>query len=131
MNRIVTFGTFDLYHVGHVNILDRAAELGDTVIVGVSSDVFNMSKKGHLPIIPENQRMRIVSSHRAVSHVFLEESMELKRQYLEEHRADVLVMGDDWVGRFDYLRDTCKVVYVPRTPDVSTTQIIERVNNIT
>src|SRR5690554_4233933 len=101
MTRVITFGTFDLFHIGHLNILRRAAELGDTLIVGVSSDALNSSKKSKLPVYPEKERMEIVHAIQYVDEVFLEESLELKGQYIKDHRADLLVMGDDWEGRFD------------------------------
>lgn len=124
---VITFGTFDVLHVGHLRILERASALGDRLVVGVSSDALNRSKKAKDAVFGERSRMRLVGSLRVVDDVFLEESLELKRQYIVEHRADILVMGDDWVGRFDELGGVCTVVYLPRTPSVSTTAIIERI----
>lgn len=124
---VITFGTFDVFHVGHVRVLNRAAEFGDRLLVGVSSDQLNLAKKGRRPVFSQDERMEIISNIKSVSGVFVEESLELKRQYVEEHQADVLVMGDDWAGKFDYLNDICKVVYLPRTPSVSTTAIIEHI----
>ena len=120
---VVTFGTFDLFHLGHLRILERAAALGDRLIVGVSTDELNFSKKGRYPFVPEEDRMAIVAALRCVDGVFREESLEKKRQYLVEHKADVLVMGHDWAGRFDEFRDVCAVEYLPRTDSVSTTEI--------
>jgi glycerol-3-phosphate cytidylyltransferase len=128
--RVITFGTFDVFHVGHINILERAKELGSFLIVGVSSDMLNYNKKGRYPVYSENDRLKIIKSLRFVDDVFVEESLELKRQYVKDHRADILVMGDDWKGKFDSLQDICDVVYLPRTPSVSTTEIIEVVKNI-
>lgn len=125
--RVLTFGTFDVFHIGHLRILLRAKELGSTLIVGVSSDDMNFKKKRRLPIYPENERMQIVAALKCVDDTFLEESMEQKRQYLTEHSADILVMGDDWVGRFDEFKDICEVVYLPRTVGVSTTETIEKI----
>jgi len=122
---VITFGTFDVFHVGHVNILQRAAALGDTLIVGISTDELNFSKKQRYPIYNERDRMKIVNGLRYVNFCFFEESMELKREYIERYNADTLVMGDDWAGKFDEFKDICKVVYLERTPSVSTTQIIE------
>ena len=124
---VITFGTFDVLHVGHVRVLNRAAEHGDRLVVGVSSDALNFSKKGRSPVFDQDERLEIVSNLKVVDTVFVEESLELKRQYVLEHGADVLVMGDDWAGKFDYLSDVCKVVYLPRTPSVSTTAIIEHI----
>ena len=125
--RVLTFGTFDVFHIGHLRILLRAKELGSTLIVGVSSDAMNFKKKRRLPIYPEQERMQIVAALKCVDDTFLEESMEQKRQYLTENRADILVMGDDWVGRFDEFKDICEVVYLPRTLGVSTTETIEKI----
>jgi choline-phosphate cytidylyltransferase/glycerol-3-phosphate cytidylyltransferase len=123
--RVITFGTFDVFHVGHVNILERAKLHGDQLIVGVSSDDLNMSKKGRFPIYEEDDRMHILRSLRCVDDVFVEESLELKVHYIKYYNADILVMGDDWQGKFDHLNNICKVIYLPRTPSVSTTEIIE------
>lgn len=119
----ITFGTYDLLHIGHIRILERARELCDRLVVGVSSDALNFSKKARLPVYSEDERMHIVRSLRFVDEVFLEESLELKRDYVQQFRADILVMGDDWAGRFDFCSDLCRVVYLPRTPNISTTQI--------
>lgn len=124
---ILTFGTFDVFHVGHLRILERAASLGDRLIVGVSSDALNISKKGRPPVFSENERISIVAALRFVDEVFLEESLEKKREYLLQHQASVLAMGDDWRGRFDEFSDICQVVYFERTPAVSTTAIIEKI----
>ncbi|WP_206484687.1 adenylyltransferase/cytidyltransferase family protein [Thalassotalea sp. G2M2-11] len=125
MTRVITFGTFDIFHVGHLNILKRAAEYGDYLIVGVSTDALNFSKKQRYPVCPQNSRAEIVDALACVDHVFYEESLELKRQYIIDHKADFLVMGDDWQGKFDEFSDICKVVYLPRTPSISTTELIE------
>ena len=123
--KIITFGTFDVFHVGHVNILERAAALGDELIVGVSSDALNVRKKGRAPVYVQADRMNIIAALKCVSDVFLEQSLELKRHYIETYNADMLVMGDDWQGKFDDLKEVCEVVYLPRTPSISTTEIIE------
>jgi glycerol-3-phosphate cytidylyltransferase len=130
MKRAVTFGTFDVFHYGHLKILQRASEYADELIVGISSDNLNFSKKGRKPIYSEDQRMKIISSLDFVDGVFLEESLELKGEYLEEYNADVLIMGDDWAGKFDEFNNICEVQYLPRTPNISTTQLIERIKNI-
>ncbi len=130
MKRIITFGTFDVFHVGHINILERAKALGDYLIVGVSSDELNFSKKKRYPIYSQVDRVKIISSLRFVDEVFIEESLELKKDYIVNFKADKLVMGDDWLGRFDWVKDVCDVVYLPRTPSISTTEIIEIVKSI-
>lgn len=126
---VITFGTYDVFHVGHVRLLARAAELGDRLVVGVSSDALNESKKGRPPVYTEAERMEIVAAMAVVDEVFVEESLELKRKYIVEHGADVLVMGDDWKGRFDEMGEVCEVVYLERTPSVSTTALIEHISN--
>ncbi len=123
--RVITFGTYDIFHVGHVNIIERAKLHGDHLIVGVSSDKLNISKKGRPPVYCEDDRQHIIRSMRCVDDVFLEESLELKSEYIKYYNADILIMGDDWQGKFDHLKDICQVIYLPRTPSVSTTEIIE------
>ena len=125
--RVITFGTFNVFHVGHVNLLTRAHDLGDTLIVGVSTDELSFAKKGRYPVYRQEHRLQIVASLDCVDEVFYEHSLELKRQYLLEHRADILVMGDDWHGRFDEFRDIVDVRYLPRTEEVSTTDIIHQI----
>jgi glycerol-3-phosphate cytidylyltransferase len=127
MTTVITFGTFDVLHVGHLRILQRSRALGDRLVVGVSSDALNFSKKSRKAAFSEDQRCELIAALRCVDEVFLEESLERKRDYIMEHRADVLVMGDDWAGAFDHLSDICKVVYLPRTPSISTTELIEHI----
>ena len=127
---MITFGTFDVFHVGHLRVIERAASLGDRLVVGVSADALNLAKKGREPVFTQAERLAIVAALRAVDEVFIEESLELKRHYLEEYAADVLVMGDDWEGRFDEFRDVCEVVYLPRTPAISTTALIEKISAV-
>lgn len=124
---VLTFGTFDVLHLGHLRLLERAKAMGDQLVVGVSSDALNINKKGRAPVFSQEERMKLVAALRCVDEVFLEESLALKRQYLEEKRADVLAMGDDWRGKFDEFSDICRVVYFERTPAVSTTAIIEKI----
>jgi glycerol-3-phosphate cytidylyltransferase len=127
MTRVITFGSFDVFHVGHLLLLERARELGSHLIVGVSTDALNREKKGRDPIYPFVERQRIVAALRVVDETFAEESLELKRHYIVTMQADVLVMGDDWRGKFDMYNDVCRVEYLPRTPAISTTAIIERI----
>ena len=127
---VITFGTFDVFHVGHLRVIERAAKLGDRLVVGVSADALNVRKKGREPVFSEGERLAIVAALKPVDEVFLEESLELKRDYIKRFAADVLVMGDDWKGRFDELSDACEVVYLPRTPAISTTALIEKISTI-
>lgn len=127
MKRVLTFGTFDLFHYGHLMVLQRAADLGDELFVGVSSDALNFSKKNRYPIYSQMERMEIIKSLKCVTEVFLEESLELKREYLLKYNANILVMGDDWEGKFDEFKDIVDVVYLPRTPSISTTELIEKI----
>jgi len=128
--RIITFGTFDVFHIGHVNILERAKAEGDYLVVGVSSDELNFKKKKRYPIYSERDRIKILESLTFVDEVFVEESLELKAHYIQNYNADVLVMGDDWVGKFDEMKSLCEVKYLSRTPSISTTEIIEVVKSI-
>ena len=125
---VITFGTFDVFHVGHLRMIERAAALGDRLVVGVSAAELNLRKKGRAPVFSQSERLEIVAALKPVSEVFVEESLELKRDYVRQYAADVLVMGDDWRGRFDELGDVCEVVYLPRTPAVSTTALIEKIS---
>ncbi len=125
MAKVITFGTFDLFHVGHLRILERARTLGDSLCVGVSSDELNMSKKGKLPVCQLEDRLAIVKALRCVDEVFVEHDLALKGQYIQEQAADIMVMGEDWKGRFDDMNEYCKVVYLERTPSISTTALLE------
>lgn len=123
MRRVITFGTFDIFHYGHLKILERAKSMGDHLTVGVSTDALNFSKKQCNPVYSQRDRIEIVQGIRYVNDAFFEESLEQKREYILHHRADVLVMGDDWKGKFDELSNLCEVIYLPRTEDISTTSI--------
>ncbi|AEN65369.1 cytidyltransferase-related domain protein [Enterobacter soli] len=125
MKRVITFGTYDVFHIGHINILERAAQLGEYLIVGISSDNLSYKKKQRYPLYSQDDRIKIISSMRCVDEVFIEESLEDKARYIQEKNADLLVMGNDWEGRFDWVKPWCDVVYLPRTPSISTTEIIE------
>ena len=127
MTTVITFGTFDVFHVGHLRVIQRAAALGDRLVVGVSADALNLRKKDRLPVFSESERMEIVGALKPVDEVFLEESLEQKREYILRYDAQVLVMGDDWKGRFDEFGDVCDVEYLPRTPAISTTALIEKI----
>lgn len=127
MKTVITFGTFDILHIGHINILHRAKALGDRLVVGISTDALNYSKKERYPVYPEAERLEIVRSLRVVDDVFFEEALELKGEYIKRHGADLLVMGADWEGRFDEFKSICEVVYLPRTEGISTTSLIAEI----
>lgn len=120
--RVITYGTFDLLHYGHINLLRRAKGLGDYLIVGLSTDEFNRVK-GKECYFTYEERKKLIESIRYVDLVIPEESWDQKIRDIKEFRIDILVMGDDWKGKFDYLNKYCKVIYLPRTPEISTTQI--------
>lgn len=122
MKKVITYGTFDLFHIGHLNIIKRAKQQGDYLIVAISSDAFNAGK-GKKAYYSEAERMEIVKSIRYVDEVILEESWDQKTHDVQDHHVDVFVMGDDWEGKFDFLKEYCEVVYLPRTDGVSTTKI--------
>lgn len=124
MTVVITFGSYDLFHIGHLRLLQRAKTFGDRLVVGVSSDSLHFAKKKRVACYSQKERLAIVGSIGVVDKVFLEESLEEKQKYIVEHDAHVLVMGDDWAGRFDQLCEHCKVVYLPRTLKISTTEII-------
>lgn len=127
MKKVITFGTFDIFHEGHLQILNRAREMGDELVVGVSSDAFNYTKKGRYPIMDEGCRMKIVGALKCVDEVFLEQSMELKQEYIDKYKADLLVMGDDWSGHFKM--DRCQTVYLPRKKHISTSEILDKIRS--
>lgn len=127
MKTVITFGTFDVLHIGHIKILQRAKEFGDRLVVGISSDALNFSKKQRNPVYPEQERRDIIAALGCVDEVFIEESLELKGEYIKKFNADVLVMGNDWEGRFDEYKSLCTVTYLPRTEGISTTQLIAEI----
>lgn len=122
MTRVLTYGTFDLFHYGHLQILKRARELGDYLVVGVSTDEFNQ-QKGKTSLYPFVHRQQIVQSIRYVDKVIAEESWEQKESDIAAYGIDIMVMGDDWKGKFDFLGKNCRVVYLPRTPGISSIEI--------
>ncbi|HWJ77729.1 MAG TPA: glycerol-3-phosphate cytidylyltransferase [Niallia sp.] len=122
MKKVITYGTFDLLHWGHINILKRAKELGDHLTVALSSDEFNAIKNKKAYHSYENRKM-ILEAIRYVDEVIPEHDWDQKIRDVVDHNIDVFVMGDDWEGKFDFLKDYCEVVYLPRTVGISTTQI--------
>ena len=123
MRKVITYGTFDLLHYGHINLLRRAKALGDYLIVAVSTDEFNWIEKHKKCYFSYEQRKHLLESIRYVDLVIPEENWDQKVSDVKEFRVDTFVMGNDWEGKFDFLKDHCEVVYLPRTPEISTTQI--------
>lgn len=124
IKRVITYGTFDLMHYGHINLLERAKALGDYLIVAISSDEFNWNEKQKKTYFPYEQRKELVESVRYVDLVIPEESWDQKVKDVHKYNIDTFVMGDDWEGKFDFLRDEgVEVIYLPRTPEISTTKI--------
>jgi glycerol-3-phosphate cytidylyltransferase len=122
MRKVITYGTYDLLHVGHINLLRRARELGDYLIVVVSSDEFN-AIKGKKAYYSFEDRKKILEAIRYVDEVLPEYTWEQKIDDVKNNNVDVFVMGDDWTGKFDFLKEYCEVVYLPRTEGISTTKI--------
>jgi glycerol-3-phosphate cytidylyltransferase len=122
MIKVITYGTFDLFHYGHLKILERAKQLGDYLIVAVSTDEFNRIKNKEC-VYPFEHRAKIVEAVKYVDSVIPEENWEQKEADIKKYNIDVFVMGDDWQGKFDNLSKLCKIIYLPRTPDISSTHI--------
>ena len=124
MVKVITYGTFDLLHYGHINLLKRAKSLGDYLIVVLSTDEFNWNEKRKKCYFPYGIRKAMLEAIRYVDMVVPETCWEQKRADIHKYCADIFVMGDDWKGKFDYLKEEgVEVVYLPRTPDISTSQI--------
>lgn len=128
MKTILTYGTFDFLHVGHIRLLQRAKALGDYLIVGLSTDEFNLMKHKSA-FIPFEQRREILEAIKYVDLIIPEENWEQKIQDVKNHQVDVFVMGDDWQGEFNFLQEYCQVVYLPRTEDISSTGLKEQLRN--
>lgn len=129
MKKVITYGTFDLLHYGHVNLLRRAKELGDYLIVALSTDEFNWNEKQKVCYFSYEKRKQLLEAIRYVDLVIPEESWEQKISDVKEFKVDTFVMGNDWEGKFDFLKEYCDVVYLERTPEISTTQIKENLKN--
>lgn len=123
MKRVITYGTFDLLHYGHINLLRRAKELGDYLIVVLSTDEFNWNEKQKKCYFIYEERKVLLEAIRYVDLVIPEKCWKQKSNDIIEYHIDTFVMGDDWKGKFDFLKDKCDVVYLPRTPEISTTKI--------
>ena len=124
---VLTYGTFDMFHIGHLNLLNRLKRLGDKLIVAVSTDEFN-SIKGKKTLIPFEQRALIVQNIKCVDIVIAEENWEQKIDDIKKYNVDIFAMGDDWQGKFDFLKDYCEVIYLPRTQNISTTELKKELN---
>src|SRR5690625_3618258 len=129
MKKVITYGTFDLLHIGHINILRRAKELGDYLIVGISSDEFNVLKNKKTYYSFE-ERKDILCAIRYVDEVIIENSWEQKANDIDKFNIDMLVMGNDWEGKFDFLRNKCEIIYLTRTTGISTTKIKKNMRTI-
>lgn len=129
MKRVITYGTFDLLHYGHINLLKRAKSLGDYLIVGLSTDEFNNTKKNKESYFDYENRKSLLDAVKYVDLVIPEENWEQKISDIQKYNIDVFVIGDDWKGKFDYLEDFgIEVVYLPRTKEISTTKIKKDLN---
>lgn len=122
MKKVLTYGTFDLLHHGHIRLLERARALGDHLTVAISTDQFNLGK-GKICAYSYQERKHILEAIRYVDEVIPETNWEQKIDDVKKYDIDIFVMGDDWEGKFDFLSDYCEVVYLPRTPDISTTKV--------
>lgn len=130
MRRVITYGTFDLLHYGHINLLRRAKAMGDYLIVVLSTDEFNWDEKQKKCYFGYEERKMLLESIRYVDLVIPEKCWEQKKTDVKEYHVDVFVMGDDWKGKFDYLKeDGVEVVYLERTPEISSTQIKKELKN--
>ena len=130
MRKVITYGTFDLLHYGHINLLRRARELGDYLVVALSTDEFNWNEKRKKCYFPYAERKLMLEAIRYVDEVIPEENWEQKNTDVVKHGCSVFVMGDDWKGKFDFLKEEgCEVVYLPRTPEISSTQIKNDLGN--
>lgn len=125
MKKVITYGTFDLLHYGHIRLLKRAKELGDYLIVGLSTDEFNEFQKHKEAYNTYPERKYILEAIRYVDEVIPEKDWDQKIKDVQNYNIDTFVMGDDWRGKFDFLKQYCNVIYLPRTPGISTTKIKE------
>ena len=124
---VLTYGTFDMFHIGHLKLLQRLKKLGTKLIVAVSSDEFN-DLKGKKTLIPYEQRALIVENIKCVDMVIREDNWEQKVTDIQKYGVDIFSMGDDWEGEFDFLKEYCEVIYLARTENISTTQLKQELN---
>jgi|SRR5690625_2494655 len=125
MKRVITYGTFDLLHYGHINLLRQAKKLGDYLIVALSTDGFNWNEKKKRSYFSYDKRKKLLEAIRYVDLVIPEHSWDQKINDIKQYHIDIFVIGDDWKGKFDFLSEFCHVKYLPRTPEISTTKIKE------
>ncbi|MGN5146360.1 glycerol-3-phosphate cytidylyltransferase [Aeromonas veronii] len=123
MKTVITYGTFDMLHVGHVRLLKKAKKMGDKLIVALSTDDFNLKSKNKITAIPYKDRKEILESLSFVDLVIPETCWEQKVNDIKNYNVDVFVMGGDWVNKFDHLKDLCEVQYLKRTENISSTEI--------
>ena len=129
MKTIITYGTFDLFHRGHLNLLKNLKKMGDELIVAVSTDAFN-TLKGKETFVPFEQRKNIIRATTYADRVIAEENWEQKIQDIEEYSVSTFAIGEDWKGKFDFLKEYCEVVYLPRTKGVSSSRLKKYLNTI-
>ncbi len=125
---VLTYGTFDMFHIGHLKLLQRLSELGDELIVAVSTDEFNQIKNKTV-LIPYEQRAEIVANIKCVDRVIPENNWEQKIEDIKKYDVDIFAMGNDWEGKFDFLKEHCEVIYLERTKNISTTQLKKSLTN--
>ena len=125
---VITYGTFDMFHIGHLRLLQRLANLGDELIVAISTDDFNQIKNKNV-LIPYDQRAEIVQNISCVDRVIPEENWEQKVVDVQKYNIDIFAIGDDWRGKFDFLEEYCEVLYLERTKDISTTELKKSLTN--
>lgn len=123
MKRVITYGTFDLLHYGHINLLRRAKSLGDYLIVALSTDEFNWNEKHKTSYFSYAERKAMLEAIRYVDLVIPEENWAQKMTDVDKYDVDIFVIGDDWEGKFDFLKEKCEVVYLPRTPEISSSKV--------
>jgi glycerol-3-phosphate cytidylyltransferase len=130
MKRILTFGAYDIFHYGHLRIIERASTYGDELIVAVQSDELYFNETGTYPLYTQQERINIIESLDFVNEAFLQKSSKSIKEYILENNIDLLVMGCDWTGKLDDLKDIIEIVYLPRTPDISTSELKEKIKEL-
>lgn len=128
MKKVLVYGSFDFFHIGHERLLERAKKYGSELYVGVCSEEFNL-KKGKKNIQSLEERIERVSQYEGVVEVFIQNSFEQKKKDIKKYKIDFLVAGDDWIGNNDHLKEFCEVIYLPRTEGISSTEIREKIEN--